>query len=422
LVVGSPGGARANGRYPLATQLAAAPNDAAFLALRSTFGIVQTFDAGKSWQWVCEQAAGYADIQDPSIALTGDGSLLVGYEKLSVSHDRGCTWGPPSGFPAASVTDLAVDRDRPNRVLALSATSDGGGAVTNRIFESTDDGRTWGTIGTPITDGLVAETIETAPPNRIYVSGRYSPTQVGAIERSDDSGATWMRQSIDVAGSSIPFIAAVDPANADRVYVRTSSSTSDGVFVSSDAGNTWSRIFSASGGILGFALAPDGASIAVGGPSAGVNVASTSDHQFTKASGVSVYCLRWGNAGLYACARQTGDGFALGLSTDRGVTFAKALELLSIVPLACPADSATGSLCPAQWGLVAPVIGADAGPDASRSGTRDPSLNPVGEGAASSCNCGIARSWRSSFAAAWLAAGGALAYRRRRRRDQFGDG
>jgi photosystem II stability/assembly factor-like uncharacterized protein len=377
---------------------------------------VQTFDAGKSWQWVCEQAAGYADIQDPSLALTGDGTLLVGYEKLAVSHDRGCTWGPPSGIPATSVTDLAVDRDRPNRVLALSATSDGAGTVTNRVFESTDDGRTWSAIGIPITDGLVAETIETAPPNRIFVSGRYWPTQVGAIERSDDGGATWMRQSIDVAGASVPFIAAVDPANADRVYVRTSSSTSDGVFVSSDAGNTWSPIFTASGGILGFALAPDGTSVAVGGPSAGVNVASTSDYHFAKASGVSVYCLRWSDAGLYACARQTGDGFALGLSTDRGVTFAKALDLSSIVPLACPADSATGSLCPAQWGSVAPVIGADAGPEASTSGTRDPSLNPVGEGAPSSCHCAIARTTRASCGVAWLAGWAAFAWRLRRRR------
>src|SRR6185436_18884948 len=62
--------ARANGRYPLATQIIAAPSDAAYMALRSTFGVLQTFDGGATWSWVCEQAAGYGDIQDPSIALT----------------------------------------------------------------------------------------------------------------------------------------------------------------------------------------------------------------------------------------------------------------------------------------------------------------------------------------------------------------
>src|SRR5258705_4416499 len=98
--------ARANGRYPLATQLVGAPNDASYLALRSTFGVLQTFDGGATWVWLCEQAAGDRRIQDPSIALTGDGSLLVGYEKLSATRDRGCTWSAPAGFTASSGTDL----------------------------------------------------------------------------------------------------------------------------------------------------------------------------------------------------------------------------------------------------------------------------------------------------------------------------
>jgi MYXO-CTERM domain-containing protein len=411
---------RANGRYPLATQLVSAPNDASYLALRSTFGVLQTFDGGATWVWVCEQAAGYADIQDPSIALTGDGTLLVGFEKLTATRDHGCTWATPAGFTGSSVTDLAVDPARPGRVVALNATSDGAGNFTNRIFESTDHGRTWAPLGMPITDGLVAETIDVAPPSRIYVSGKFWPTQLAALELSDDGGATWIRRSIDAAGPSVPFIAAIDPAQTDRVYVRTSGSASDDVFVTSDAGSTWTHIFAASGGLLGFALSPDGTSVAVGGPTAGVHVANVSDYQFQKTNVMGPYCLRWGGAGIYACGKQNGDGFALGLSTDRGATFAKLLELPALVPLSCAPDSTTGSTCGPAWGPVAAVIGADAGPDASTTGPPDPSLNPLGDSPQSGCKCAIGRASARAPAVAWLAMLVAIVLQRRRR--QSGEG
>jgi MYXO-CTERM domain-containing protein len=412
--------ARANGRYPLATQLVGAPNDTSYLALRSTFGVLQTFDGGKTWLWVCEQAAGYADIQDPSIALTGDASLLVGFEKLMRTSDRGCTWSAPDGLTASSITDLAVDPGQTGRVVALNATSDGAGGYTNRIFESTDNGRTWAPLGTPITDGLIAETIDLAPPTRIYVSGKHWPTQTAALERSDDGGATWVRQTIDAAGGAVPFIAAIDGASADRVYVRTSDSSSDGVFVTSDAGATWTRIFTASGGILGFALSPDGQSVAVGGPSAGVNVADVSDYQFKQTSLVGPYCLRWSSAGLFACGKQGGDGFALGISTDRGASFAQVLELSAVAPLACPPTSTTGSTCGPYWAPVATVLGADAGPDANM-GPTDPGLNGLGGDtpSPSGCHCRAARS-SDAPGAPWLAALAALALYRRRRHG--GDG
>src|SRR5258708_17554384 len=189
--------AHGNGRYPLATQLVESPVDPSYLALRSTFGILQTFDAGKSWSWVCEQAAGYTDIRDPTIALSGDGTLLVGADKLNFTADRGCTWSA-SGFTATSVTDLAVDPTQPKRVVALVATSDGQGQYTNRLFASDDGGRTFAPLGTPIADGLIGETVDLATP-RIYVSGKYWPAPVAAPAASDDGGPTWSPHTIHPA-------------------------------------------------------------------------------------------------------------------------------------------------------------------------------------------------------------------------------
>jgi len=411
----------ANGRYPLATQLVAAPNDPSYLSLRATFGILGTRDSGKSWTWICEQAAGYSDIQDPSMAIGADGTLIVAAENLRISPDRGCSWSSPVALPSTEVTDLDVDRARPERIVALTAASDGMGSVVDRVLESIDNGRTWAPIGTPISDGLIATTIEVAPPARIYLSGRFGPTQGGGLERSDDGGATWRRLPIDVLGSSFPFIGAVDPADPDRVYVRSSGGDSDGVFVTTDGGATWTRIFSATGGLLGFALAPDGQSIAVGGPATGLNVASTSDYQFQKVSTIGAYCLRWTGAGLYACAKELGDGFTLGLSSDRGATFATLLQLPSVVPLACPPQSSTGSTCGPYWGAVATVIGADAGPDASK-GVPDPSSNPVTEAPPSSCHCTFARrkESQSSTVLMCVVLGSMLAGQRRLRRATQG--
>src|SRR5262249_3514795 len=108
--------ARANGRYPLATQFVALPGDSSYLALRSTFGVLQTFDSGQSWSWVCEQAAGYIDIRDPTLAIAGDGTLLVGAEKLFYTTDRGCAWFG-ADYGATIVTDLVVDRLDSKRVV-----------------------------------------------------------------------------------------------------------------------------------------------------------------------------------------------------------------------------------------------------------------------------------------------------------------
>jgi hypothetical protein len=405
--------ARANGRYPLATQLVRAPNDASYLALRSTFGILQSFDTAATWSWICEQAAGYSDIQDPTIALTGDGTLLVGSESIHATRDRGCNFGAPD-FPASSVTDLAVDPSRPERVVALSATTRGDAGVINKLLESLDNGQTWAPLGTPITDGFIGGTLDVAPPARIYVSGRYGPGQAATLERSDDAGMTWLRQPIDAAGTAFPYIAAVDRTTGDRVYVRTAGSDSDGVFVTNDAGRTWTQVFATRGGILGFALAPDSQSVAVGGPTAGIHVANISDYQFQPASQVGAFCLSWSSEGLYVCAKEGGDGFTLGRSTDRGATFAKVLQLPSLVPLACPTASTTGSTCAPVWPPIAALIGADAGPDASKTGTPDPSLQPLTERANSSCHCHVARSSSEHGHFAMLALFGSWALGKRR--------
>jgi photosystem II stability/assembly factor-like uncharacterized protein len=384
----------ANGRYPLANQVVIAPGDTSYLVLRSTFGIVQSFDDGKTWSWVCERSAGYSDRDDPSIGLTADGTVLVGSDGLTVSHDRGCSWSAAEAIAApAGVIDLDVDREHPSRAVVLVGTGDGTGRFIDTLFESTDNGRTWAPLGTPIDDGLVAETVELTPPGRVYMSGRDASNQ-GVLQFSDDGAASWTRLPIDLEGAMVPFIAAVDPANGDRVYIRSIVAGGDRLFVTEDAGSSFHAIFSpAVGGMYGVALSPDGKKLAVGGPKIGVHVASTADHQFQQVSAVGPYCLRWTGAGLYACAKEADDHFTLGLSKDEGAHFEALLHLPAVVPLACAPSTPTGSICGAYWGSVAPLIGADAG-DAAPGPPDGPVLNPVSYEPTRGCHCRLSPSPR----------------------------
>lgn len=63
--------ASANGRFPFANQLVVAPKDPTHIALRTTYGFLQSLDAGKTWVWVCEKSIGYGGTFDPAIGITG---------------------------------------------------------------------------------------------------------------------------------------------------------------------------------------------------------------------------------------------------------------------------------------------------------------------------------------------------------------
>jgi hypothetical protein len=280
---------------------------------------------------------------------------------------------------------MDVERERPEHIVALSGQSDGAAGYVNRLIESFDDGKTWAWLGSPLSGGPIAETLEFASPTRLYLSALDS--SYATIARSDDSGNTWTHWRISQEPDLLPFIAAVDPADPDRVYVRAKARGIDRLFVSADAGVSWTQIYQSAGGVLGFALSPDGSTVAVGGPGAGVNLASTDSFAFHRVSDVQPYCLRWTRAGLYACATEATDGFTVGLSVDGGAHFQSLFHLPDLMPLACPAATAVGSSCGRDWPIVASAIGADA-PLSPASDSRAPAKS-------SSCEVGIRQ--RSAF-------------------------
>ncbi len=416
--------ARANGRFPATSQLVAAPTDPRSLVLRSTFGVLFSKDGGTTWDWICEKAVGYGGVEDPSIAVTKNLTVLAGtYEGLAVSPDFGCGWSfaGGAGLAGAAAIDVAMRRDDPSSgvVLVTENLKGGGDALyDNRVFATSDDGKTFRQIGTALDSHVITETIEVAG-GRLYASAilptgedagtSASTSFTGALYVSDDQGATWDYRNIplDPAIERAPFIAAVDPTNPDRVYVRSSGPGTSRLFVTDDAGKSFRAVYTGSP-MLGFALSPDGSQVLLGGVD-GLFVASAQDLSFQKRSSIQVQCLAFAGPTLFACSSET-SGFILGASSDMGATFQAKLHLNGIRgPLACaPGESATQ--CAADWPALNEQLGGTNDAGASDAGA--PSGNVSSRGG---CTCDVTRG-AGGLASVVIALGLAgLALLRRRR-------
>jgi photosystem II stability/assembly factor-like uncharacterized protein len=414
--------ALANGRFPAAGQLVIDPVDPSHMVIRATYGILQTTDAGQSWQWICEGAIGYSGQEDPAMGVTGNGTILAGiFDGLVVSPDRGCSWAFEELLFEEYLIDVTVQQDNPMRALALTSTGSQSG-IHVIVAETADGGATWAQAGVAVDTEFLAQTVEVAPtdPDRIYLSGLFGAAYEGAIARTSDRGQTWQILPFDLQGADNVYIGAVDPSDPDRLYVRTDDPENDALYVSDDAGVSWDKIAEAPGEMLGFALSPDGSQVAIGGPQLGLQIASTTDFTFQDQYQAKIACLKWHQSGLYACASEFDDDFTLGRFVDTAAGFEAVYHLADLEPLVCGAGTPTAEKCPAEWPAVAETLGI------SGSGGNGATAASSGAGGSAvegddGCSVGAVRSkgigW---WAAAWVGGAAAAAvgagWRRRSRR------
>jgi hypothetical protein len=352
---------RANGRFPGASQVVIDPGDRKHVVLRSTFGILDSRDTGDRMRWICEEAAFFSSVSyDPAIALARNGIVIVGLANgLSRSTQGGCEWEKiPGILDGQFVIDVSVDPQ--GRALAVTSEAPNRG----RFATSDDDGATWKAV--PLPEDFDALTVDAAPgrPSRVYASGRVPFAQFGGLARSDDGGATWTLATFDLRGGREAYISAVDPNNADRLWIRVTGDA-DRLLVSIDGGTTFREVLSASGPLYGFALAPDGLRLAVSSPADGIAVADSSSHAFVNRARLDARCLAWSSDGLYACAPEPPEAYTLGLFRDTTSPVDAKYRLKDTEPLACPATTRTGRLCPSQWPSIAERLGKNLRPDPS---------------------------------------------------------
>ena len=159
--------------------------------------------------------------------------------------------------------------------------------------------------------------------------------------------------------------------------------------------------------MLGFALSPDGAKVALGGPSAGIFTApaSTLDFEMSGPLRTSIQCLSWTGRGLYAGALEAADSFTLALSNDQGASWSPLWHLDSAVPLSCPAETAGHDLCAID------------DPGANSPPAAEPSTSASANSSHCACRMGTARENGALYAA--LLALLFAAATRRLKRDSF---
>jgi hypothetical protein len=401
-----PSSAHANGRFPESNAVFFAPNEPDTVLLRTTFGLISSRDRGKTWDWVCERAVGLAGVEDPMYSVTPDGTMIAStFSGLSVSHDKACNWAYVGGALDSLVfVDLASRPSTPGHVVALSSSyggQDDAGFIfyKSTLFETTDEGKTFGALAATISPELLSETVDVTPsdPDRMYVSAVRDPgtTAKAFLLTSTDHGKTFVENPLPLVQTEhAAFIAAVDPINADRLYVRTSNAVDmpSRLLVSDDAGKTFRTIFTGQGALLGFALSSDGKKAYVGGTKDGLYAASTTDFNFTQRSKVEIQCLKLADDGLWACSSEK-SGFVLGLTKDEGATFEAKLHFCDVRgPLTCPAGTTTNTECSLggttstaspPWPQQRAVLGCsaselDGGVDQDAASGADGSTNPAG--------------------------------------------
>ncbi len=395
---GAEGSARANGRFPSAGHVEVDPSDPAHVVLRATYGLVVSRDGGERWAWVCEEAMSFAGIWDPPIGITTGGALLVGLpDGLSVSTPDGCSFSRAGTLEGKLVVDLAVDKKNPGRAVVLTSSPLGGGFDT-RLFFTEDGGASFADVGAVFPDNLRGLTVDLAPsdPSIVYVSGVLSSAMsMGVVLRSTNGGKTHVISPIPGSDETHgPFIGAVDPSDAGKLYVRLEGAPGR-LLYSGDGADTWEDLFVGEGALLGFALAPDGSTLVVGGEKDGIWRAPTASWAFEQVSRLHARCLRWAEAGVYACTEEALDGFSVGLSVTGGSTFGVASRLADLCgPPTCPAGSETRVQCEPRWPILRTTLNAVScdGAGAGGGGPVDggvpedvPGTEPPGD-----CACGLA--------------------------------
>jgi photosystem II stability/assembly factor-like uncharacterized protein len=206
----------------------------------TTEGLWLTHNAGATWRrvtpknWVINAAIASRE---------RSGRLVLGTERLGVivSDDGGESFSAANtGFYHRQIVALALDRDHPDRVLAV---------LTNApepVLATEDGGQTW----TPLGPGLTTEGLL-----RVYSSpdGWWAALERGGLMRYDEKRRAWARtgsvvgeaaETVDRKGKRIAAKGPVplrlvvsDLAFSSDVWF---AATPEGLLASRDSGATWS--------------------------------------------------------------------------------------------------------------------------------------------------------------------------------------
>jgi photosystem II stability/assembly factor-like uncharacterized protein len=347
-----PRAARANGAFPDSLQLVVPADRPGQIVLATNFGLIISDDGGVTWTWTCEQKAtvmaSLYGVSAPPLDRFFSMSTIVG---LAYSDDDSCTWTPSGGsLDTALASDYFPDPTNPMRVYAMGSDPDDD-TIPPKLFSSDDGGKTFGAAIFTAAMGVSLAGVENArsDPKTIYLATFASATGGGfhpTLQLSHDGGVSWT--PIDVEPSLGPNnfrIVAVDPSDARVITLRVTEPAGESLAVSRDGGMTFAKVASLAGQFTAYVRLDSGTILVAGAlPVDGVGFRSTdggmtfsdwtprtlgdggvpevaADGGPARPPHIRALAARGGK--VYAAAKNFTDDWAVGVSSDEGLTFTK---------------------------------------------------------------------------------------------------
>lgn len=348
-----------NGRFPQAQHVVIGPGERSdTVAVRTTFGLLASFDGGRSFGWICEEAL-YEGLSvgskvDPALELVGDGRLALGFESGVRSVPDRCNVRPHPSADGRVIADLAADPLQ-TTVWAIESAR---GSV-NHVLRASGTDLVFRPLGEGVLD-TVFTTLDVAPsrPQRLYAAGRDARTYAPRFFRSDDGGEHLESVTGDTLSTAEdPYVSGVDPMRPDTVWVRAGEGAGSVLLRSEDGGAHWRAMARSRGPMLGFALDATGRTVWYGGPADGIYRSDDGGERFVRVSTLGPLCLRHHAGALWACADWLRAPFSLGRSRDGGANFEPVLRFEDLgAPGGCAPTSRVAALCVPRWPAIRQVL------------------------------------------------------------------
>ncbi len=348
--------ARANGAFPDSQSVltpSSRPNE---ISLVTNFGVVASRDGGHTWLWSCEQDANTFGYLYQYNAGPQNRLFALANQNLIFSDDATCGWSTAQGLiTGLGVTDFFPDPSDANRVLALAHDYT---SSTDAVLQSTDAGTTF-TSKLYTSDAKATMTgieIARSDPKTIYVTLTAPTTNAPMLGHSNDGGATWkFTDMTPVLGIGMPSIIAVDPTNAQSVLLlfKDTRDAKQSLALSQDGGQTVTSSMTTSGYFTSATRTMTGA-ILVGGVDVSINpvLFRSTDHGVTfQAVGTQpphIRAMSTRGDQIYAASDNFSDGYALGVSTDDGLTWQSVLSYNHVGAILGCLKAACQETCAAQ--------------------------------------------------------------------------
>ncbi len=155
---------------------------------------------------------------------------------LAISSDAGATWRQSRTSPGNKFSELMVDPDNPDVILA---------ATDRGVQRSTDGGDTW-TASLP-GNPIAARSLSRANNKLVVFAGTWAEGTAGSIWKSTDGGATFAEKATGLPGTATTRArgeVSVAPSDVNRVYALFSGADNKTLDMirSTDGGETWTAL------------------------------------------------------------------------------------------------------------------------------------------------------------------------------------